>query len=311
MEIRNYEPGNEIEIMELFEMVYKRPISYEQWLWRFRDNPAGAHLIKLMWDNDKLVGHYAVSPVVLNVNGEVCQTCHSLTTMTHPDYGRQGIFTKLANALYFDLEEKLDYHGIWGFPNSNSHYGFIKKLGWSDVGLIHTLQKDIEVDPSSSDIGLNEVFSFNENHATVFNDNFKDSIHIERSVNYLNWRYFKKPSVNYKVFSSKNKNNLFVTKTYYEEDQGDYILNLLDFFVEDVSTIDKYVSKIINSYDIPISKVSLWMNVHNPLHINLEKLGYKVSTPLTFLAGRFKSKALNMASDLKQWNISMGDSDVF
>ena len=313
MEIKNYEPGNEIEIMELFEMVYKRPISYEQWLWRFRDNPAGAHLIKLMWDNDKLVGHYAVSPVVLNVNGEVYQSCHSLTTMTHPDYGRQGIFTKLANALYFDLEEKLDYHGIWGFPNSNSHYGFIKKLGWSDVGLIHTLQKDIEVDPSSSDIGLNEVFSFNENHATVFNDNFKDSIHIERSVNYLNWRYVEKPVTEYRRYQieSEHGKGIVVAKVYPSGSQNQFDLNIVECFLDSFENMHDIIDYIMKDFNLSFSRVTIWKNLFDKDHLWLERNRFVPVLPQTYLAARIHQSMPNSFSDYRSWYTSMGDSDVF
>ena len=78
MEIRNYKGGDELKIVELFEKVFNQKLSLDQWNWRFAQNPVDNHLISLMWDTDKLVGHYAVSPILLDVNGENCLTVHSL-----------------------------------------------------------------------------------------------------------------------------------------------------------------------------------------------------------------------------------------
>ena len=96
MEIQMYQAGDEFAIVDLFETVFQRPWSLEQWKWRFGNNPAGNHKIALMWDKKVLAGHYAVSPVNMYLNESPLKTALSLTTMTHPDYGGRGVFKALS-----------------------------------------------------------------------------------------------------------------------------------------------------------------------------------------------------------------------
>ena len=41
MEIKDFKQGDEVAILELFEIVFKKPMSKKYWYWRFQDNPAG------------------------------------------------------------------------------------------------------------------------------------------------------------------------------------------------------------------------------------------------------------------------------
>ena len=128
MEIKAYKLGDELKIIELFEQSFGKKMSLEYWKWRFSDNPFTSNIfIDLMWDNDLLVGHYAVSPVEMILEDKKILTALSMTTMTHPQYGGKGIFSKLAENLYKRLTEE-GYTMVWGFPNNNSHYGFNKNL---------------------------------------------------------------------------------------------------------------------------------------------------------------------------------------
>lgn len=105
MEIRDYKPGDEKQILKLFEYSFGKKLPEEYWHWRFIDNPQKQIMIKLMWDKEILAGHYAVSPIEMIVHGEKILTALSMTTMTHPDYIGKGIFTQLAK-LYIEMNQK-------------------------------------------------------------------------------------------------------------------------------------------------------------------------------------------------------------
>lgn len=143
MKIRDYTNGDEIEIVKLFELVFGKPMSLEYWTWRFRDNPCSKYAIKLMWNEQELIGHYAVSPVMLDVEGVAQLTGLSMTTMTHPGYTGLGIFQQLSEALYKDMKDMLGMTAVWGFPNNNSHRGFIKNLEWKDIGVIPMMSCEV------------------------------------------------------------------------------------------------------------------------------------------------------------------------
>lgn len=313
MEVRDYQPGDENKIIELFELVYDRSYSMDQWNWRFRDNPAGSHMIKLMWDGDTLAGHYAVSPIIITVEGRQVKTCHSLATMTHPSYGRRGIFKTLASELYDDLENKYGYEAIWGYPNTNSHYGFLKNLRWEDIGIIHTLGKSWE-SQSVSDFLLKEETQFTDYHTSIFANKLKAfPVSVARNKEYLNWRYFSKPSVDYKLFTSTDPDRqaLFVTKIYPSKSEDKFVLNLVECVLEDFTLLEKYLNQIIESYTVPIDGVTTWVNLWDKDHLQFEKNGFIPVSPQTYFSARSMPGVRSQILHFPNWYISMGDSDVF
>lgn len=316
MEIKNYCEGDEFAIIELFELVFKQKISLEQWNWRFTTNPFGKHLIKLMWENDKLVGHYAVSPLHVMVNDTEVKTAHSLTTMTHPDFGGRGIFKLLSKSLYDELENELGFKAIWGFPNSNSHYGFINGLGWKDLGVIHTLGAKSETfDKAIFDQSLlNSITEFTDGHVDFITPLLKkNNVYVNRSKTYLNWRYVEKPAVTYRKYFGviDQKRYLIITKIYPSANTDVWDLNIVDLFVDDYADVPGLINLILKDYELNFNRVTLWKNIFDENHIQLEKIGFTPTVPQTYLSSRTHSSMDLDFSDIRNWHFSMGDSDVF
>jgi hypothetical protein len=134
--IRDYAEGDERAIVALFEQVFGRTMgpseSVEHWRWEFARNPTPPATLELVWDGDALVGQYAVSPRRVWFCGSELLAALSLDTMTHPDYGRQGIFSASAEACYARMVER-GFTFVYGFPNANSIHGFEKYLRWKTV----------------------------------------------------------------------------------------------------------------------------------------------------------------------------------
>ena len=72
---RPYLPGDETKIAGLFRCCFDRRLDLDLWSWRFRQNPAGPSVILLAWDEETLVSHYAVTPVIRTINGKERLTC--------------------------------------------------------------------------------------------------------------------------------------------------------------------------------------------------------------------------------------------
>ncbi len=319
MELRKYKEGDEHAIIELFNLVFKRPMSIDQWLWRFRTNPAGSHMIMLMWDKDKLVGHYAVSPVLLEVNGKDVLTAHSLTTMTHPDYGRRGIFKQLACSLYEELETNLRVRAVWGYPNTNSHYAFIKKLDWKNIGLLHSLAAPadlfIERKEITKDIEVTENKGFVAEHVEILNkDSLEFSVKVKRSLEYLTWRFNEKPSTTYRIFECRKNSGelegLMVTKIY-TNSNGKTDLNIVELALKDYSNINLFISKVIALHTKTLSRITICKNLFDENHILFERIGFKPDLPLTYLGIRPSEMIPDEVRHLKNWYIAYGDSDVY
>lgn len=315
MEIRNYKLGDEIEILKLFELVFKRPMSLSYWKWRFENNPAGKHMIKLMWDGRKLVGHYAVSPVLLRVHDEEKLSALSMTTMTHPEYVGLGIFGDLANALYDELENDMGVVAIWGYPNSNSHYGFIKNLGWKDVGVLHVLSSTMDSITANKIDGINQVYSFTESNTTVFNTIISAfPVSVLRNPTYLNWRYIENPTSSYQIFEVKNDGEpeIIVSKLYPSQNSpGTWEIFIVEFGMKSAKRIKQVLSHLVDFYKKPISRTNIWLSLWDERHIQLERFGFAPLGKQTFLGVRCHESNIGLLCDLRNWYYSFGDSDVY
>lgn len=318
MFISEYSTGDEIKVLSLFKEVFHKEMPMDYWQWRFMQNPIRKTFIKLMWHDDKLVGHYAVCPVYLLVDGEQTLTGLSMTTMTHPDYNGKGIFSKLANSLYADAVKLNTLNAVWGFPNINSHAGFIKNLGWTDLPVIPNFSLPITeqryLKSTNSQFGITQ--SFTQKHELAYkllSQNF--AVNVLKDSSYLNWRYINNPTNNYTIFEFDDQSLAYfaITKMY-ENNLNQKEIDIVEFVVpDDYGIILDFLAFVLNYYQpSKIRKVNLWLPLYDKRHLILEKLGFQNSLPITYMGLRcFNAKQENKLLNCKNWFFSMGDSDVY
>lgn len=100
------------------------------WKWAYLDNPNGEPLVTLCYEEETLVGHYAIIPMPLANHSWKKNSYLSMTTMVATSYRKFGLFSELAHYTYkMAAERGVDF--IIGFPNSNSIPGFKKRLNWN------------------------------------------------------------------------------------------------------------------------------------------------------------------------------------
>lgn len=126
-ELLKYYPG----ISELFLESFGKPLDKELWEWAYLENPFGEPLVSVALSNDKVVGHYAVIPMILENESNSISGYLSMTTMVAVDYRRDRLFQRLAEMVYERIEKTNLPSIVFGFPNDNSAPGFIKRLGWT------------------------------------------------------------------------------------------------------------------------------------------------------------------------------------
>lgn len=313
MEIRGYQKGDETKILELFQLSFGKKMAEEYWEWRFSNNPfSEEYRIDLMWDGDQLVGHYAVSPIEMIVDKNVITTALSMTTMTHPNYGGKGIFSQLAESLYDKLSQD-GFQMVWGFPNNNSHYGFNKNLNWKDIALQGMMSVEVKHFERSfiDNVAFDSVFKFTESESSILNATNK-KIAINKTVNYLNWRYFQNPTATYKVLKLKEKNCIIVYKVITSfTDPNKNEIDVMDLnFNNDQLTLNELISSVLNNEE-NILKINLWDSLFSDNQIALEKAGFRIGAPVTYLGSRNLQGSSVGEENYKNWDISFSYSDVF
>jgi hypothetical protein len=115
----------------------------QTWSWAYLQNPTGEPLVTLCYEDDVLVGHYAVIPMPLVIDSHRKNSYLSMTTMVATTHRKFGLFNKLAKTTYgMAMDCGADF--IMGFPNQNSIPGFRKRLNWNlpQTDFVATISKD-------------------------------------------------------------------------------------------------------------------------------------------------------------------------
>jgi len=199
-------------------------------------NPNGKNLMYTLKDEDKIIGTDGLTPFELYINGDVYLAAHSVKSMTHPDFKRQGIFRMMTNNSV-DQGEKNGVDIVIGLANKNSYpayekfgwptlyekevyvrpikienklrkklkLGFISKIGASVYNLYDKIRlsnknliKKLDVKVSKSDCVNPEIGEY----WNMYKDNF--NVCIVRDYKYLNYRYNMRPDVSYVTLEAKN-----------------------------------------------------------------------------------------------------------
>ncbi|MFX1394336.1 MAG: GNAT family N-acetyltransferase [Promethearchaeota archaeon] len=278
--IRRYKHGDEEQIIQLFQKVFGKHMgkteSIKHWKWEFEYNPINRNEIFLAINANKLVGQYAVIPVKMKIGIKEYTATLSLDTMTHPDYRGQGIFPTLATNLYNDLG-KSGISITYGFPNTLSIYGFIKKLNWFEISkvpiyirplnfisLFHYYLKNnflsqffgsianffynlfLKKKKMPSYLKIEKIKDFGIEFNVLWKIIKREiPIGIVRDSKYLNWRYFQKPEEKYVVFSIKNNEKLKGYIILKIEERFDLKIGLIMDILSDPSNVI-YQNQLIN-----------------------------------------------------------------
>ncbi|HRG87420.1 MAG TPA: GNAT family N-acetyltransferase [Chitinophagales bacterium] len=319
MEIKPYQPGDETSILGLFEKAFNRKMTPSFWQWRYNDNPFCDHkMIYSMYDGDLMVGHYAVSPVYMKINGQQVLNALSMTTMTHPNYNGKGIFTTLAGKLYADIHNQFGVEAVYGFPNLNSHYGLVQKLAWHNVSAVPVLQLSTLrlAEIKKEDYRIAKTFT--QQHSNVLTNYYDAPFGTNRSLKYLEWRYIKNPDNHYYIIELADSAELsFVVIKIFNSliETGKKEMDILELgFAPNSDLIRKIlgaIAKFIQDENIAVTNINTWLPLFDKRHLALEKNKFAFALPVTILGAKLLSDRVSVMADYRNWNLSMGDSDIF
>ncbi len=230
-------------LLSLYKIVWpNREIDEEYWNWKYRDNPFGKPLILVALKEDKIVGHEALWPMPLSVNGINQLSYQSVDSMVHPDFRGRGIFN---NLIARSMEEcsTLTCPIIFGFPNRSSYkiytkfgwisdssfHRFIKILNWQDVFnsrisikylkwasnlagfAVNTVNRRFSEKKKIKGLEVQEELEPMKIFEEIWLEYYQQlgkSLTIIKNLEYQNWRYKSKPGSKYIFLSLKYKSNI-------------------------------------------------------------------------------------------------------
>lgn len=306
MEIKKFDKQDLSDNIELFCDLYHKAFTaaanreiIEQ---RYFDNPYNELLMYIAMEDGKIVANYSAVPIRVIVDGTERKAALSLNTMTDSEYAGKGLFTKLANALYEYLSSN-GYAMIIGFPNFMSNRTFNTRLGWKTVLEIPTLKlnlKEINVREETASMPFTDSFD------GLICDNVLDDIHVALSSEYLAWRFKKNKEKHYNVLSIDERNWL-IYQFYNDE------INITAINSNDKMKEQKLIARIIEiGKKEDFTCVTTWCKLNTERHSNLEKLGFRLNSPIrTFGLRCFDETIAEKVYDPRKWSIQMGDDNTY
>ncbi len=278
--LRNYQEGDEHQVIKLYEKVWKQPMgmsdSLKYWRWMYEKNPFGDKNIVLGVVDNEIVGQYTVIPVTMTLNDKKLTASLAAHLVVHPDYQGQRMFPQMVEHLHENLEKK-SIPFTYGFPNENSIETFKKYLDWKEVLSIPLMARPINFEKSASmffgkgikskivgslgkkyyslkytplnpppDMEITKIDKFTKEFDELWNElkeNF--NIALTRNSEYLNWRFVKKPGYDYEIFSLRKNSELIGYAVTYNYNYKDLeIMLIMDLLVTNHS--EKYAKYLIS-----------------------------------------------------------------
>jgi hypothetical protein len=304
------------QIKETFVKAFYQNFDCEYWKWRFLLNPNDTKIyIGFILENNTLASYYAVSPSLIQIEGIKYKIGLSNMGMTHPDHQGKGYFRQIVEGLHGKLIEN-GFIGVYGFANSNSHYGFREFLNWQDLSILNKFQLNRNtLRYSNKDILGQYIFEYNEideNQLEIINKMMTNVslIHLTREKREIRWRLMKNPKNKYFALNIIKDNDI-IASLIYKYYNGE--IDIMEFFTD--NNYYHIKNKIIGAgiYKLVSEKaerLNIWSNLYSSEYLYLEKIGFKEKEFSTYF-GVIPFEENDLLLQIKNWHYRFFDSDIY
>jgi Acetyltransferase (GNAT) domain len=344
--IRDYKPGDEKDIQKLFNEVFKKDRSIEEWYWKYTQNPYKKPIIKI-WEEDDIAGHVSLVPFSAKWFTKEVTFGARLDTMVSQKYRGKKIYPKLNEQLFQQAsEEGFDF--LFGFPAE-----LAKKLLIRDSGakVIEGIPRLLLVNRFSNLLlskfpmlrAVLPILRLMDNIkrpakiriidgefkkikfcGTEFNelwDKVKDDypILLKRNAAFLNWRYHERPDYTYNMYGYYRNESLIGYVVINEQSKhfskgtitAGVIVDIIGINESEVwhSLIEK-AKELLRNSDI----INTWALKHTLLYKELKKSSFvHKDEPMSLVGKDVTSSITNIEDgfDINNWFITPGDVDSF
>jgi len=113
---RLVEPGEEEKVRGLFEEVFRKPMSMDHWMWKYRNGLFGEAVnIVAVNGEGEIVGHFGAQPAPFQSGGTAYRAAQLMDGMLKRDYRAKGLYVKLCEE-FFRICDERGLELVFGFP---------------------------------------------------------------------------------------------------------------------------------------------------------------------------------------------------
>ncbi|MEQ8767703.1 MAG: GNAT family N-acetyltransferase [Planctomycetota bacterium] len=323
---RPYEPGDETEIIALFNEVFSEnnesfePRTLEQWQWQFEKNPAGQRILLGVDTQGKIVGQFCSRPAWANVRGERMLCSEAVDSLVAKPYRKglrkRGLFVSLA-------EEFIETHGredldvfMYGCPNELAFPVGTRLLHYRPVfAPLPILERPPRSDGKRPD-AVQEVERFGPELDRLWERLIPvHEFALCRDASYWNWRYADCPLADYRLLampdaSGELRGAAVIREGWLDED----VLAIVDWLVprEDAGASQALLDAAESiAQENGLSPVQTWLHPEQPEFAWFKEQGFETRDTFFNLCIRIYHPDLTLSWVKPTWYFTMGDSDIY
>ncbi len=298
------------EVCNLFFEVFGIAKEYDEFVFQFEKNEFGYSYFGLLYDDNDIVGSYAVIPLHYKHYKRNVVFGQSVDTMIKKEYrGNPFLLKKLANLTYDKLKED-SISFVFGFPNKDIYLVRKRILGWKDIDSLSVYLTPINIGRFYSSLSL--LNPFGKSLLKVLNFiavkfNQKEVVDIQnvkkiKSERYLQYRYFG----NYMCIKLDKKS--FVTYTI-KDIKGIRSAIIVDIHPVESSSLAlsiRALTDILNDVD-----AIMYIGSLNKTPVNIIKVPSFIDIKKINFCGKILNKDIidNRIFDVNNWKINVENFD--
>jgi hypothetical protein len=324
-EVRGYRPGDEEQILPLFEHVFPVKRGMAHWRWKFLDNPAGRHVTLAVAPGERIVGQFAGLPAVAAHPGGSFILSQGIDHMVHPDHQGKGVFAAMTRHFIASVLAADRRVVFYSYPLARKH-SIDQRV--TDAELVHpvtALGWNLSRAETSLRAGPRRRLRFRVDRVARFGEavdalwsRLRSGLGVAavRDARYLNWRYADCPDVAYALLQATDRwtgrvAGLAVLRFGWFDEP---IAALVDWLVpaQDTAVAGALLAEChAQARASGCRSMRTWLPPGTEANRAVVSLGYvPEETPflLTTLADSDRERSRLMKS---QWFYTMGDSDIY
>ena len=344
---RDFEAFEELSVISFGENTNSKKEMYE---WLFEKNPynKSGNMMYLLKEGDKIIGCDGLLPNELYVNGKTLLTAHSVKSMTHPDYKKQGIFRMMTeNSCERGKQDGVDV--VIGLANDQSYPAY-QRFGWPTL-----FEKEVYVKPilinnilkrrikigALAELGntIYTAFMKSKLKSTMDKeikyeilsqvpkeiqkcwDKYKSKykVLLVRDYKYCNYRYNQRPDVNYVTVLARHNNEIVGFAILHNSvANSSKMTSAVEFFTD--PTNERYIKALANGiakycYENNLEYAVVGTGLHGEYRNVLLKNGFMVTRKPPknnmMIAHVLSDKVtLEELTGHEKWHITQGDGET-
>jgi hypothetical protein len=300
---RPYSPGDEAQILALYQAAFGITLSLDEWRWHFG---SGA-IIELAESAGRIIGHYAVQPRPFFVGARACSAGLVIGSMVAPEFRNITTFLELAKRAYERCKQQ-DIPFVYAFPNDNVWLVRRRMLDWKalpSIAMLAASTRDLD-----GDVGNVARLDGPMPNVEWLGRPAADRIRSSDSAAQLDWRLRERPGIDYPIYVDRDWGYIAL-KRY--QDIGHIVAFRTAPGCESSSGARLLARAAAHFAEIGIRRITTWMLPASPLLELVTRAGFAAEpgSGKNFGYLAFDASIAGELTDAARWDVSMSDSDVF